>query len=407
MLPLYQDTEKSSGDLIKKRNSNIGLVFTKYFNKYDSSLKQLKDSNAKSSFISEDVINNFSVDNNAMKEAIFNTIQLITAKKGVWKVLVNDWNFVTGMGIDHPTENGFLWHHTLGVPYLPGSSIKGMLRGFLSEFSEKSFYDKDKIIYIFGNENEEEREDRLQSGNFVFMDAIPIEKPELTIDIMTPHQKDWYESKSPNIDNPDSLPADYHTPVPVSFLAVKKITFLFGILPRIRSEENISLLSDLITQLEMALDYVGIGSKTGTGYGRFSFDKVKTEKLDKELLEINKTNEISRKEMEEKKQQEREIKSKLDNYPEEIRENMSKFLKDIDEGIEKETDKNKDRLIIIYEVFQKATEMKEYESSIKVIAAFVKDKFTDAKKWGNDVTGNKQQKEKWKKRSEFIEKFLK
>jgi len=34
------------------------------------------------------------------------------------------WRFVSGLGRSRPVENGFVWHHTLGVPYLPGSSIR-------------------------------------------------------------------------------------------------------------------------------------------------------------------------------------------------------------------------------------------------------------------------------------------
>ena len=36
--------------------------------------------------------------------------------------------FVTGMGNPHPLENGFTWHPTLGMPYLPGSAVKGLAR---------------------------------------------------------------------------------------------------------------------------------------------------------------------------------------------------------------------------------------------------------------------------------------
>ncbi|MBI4864467.1 MAG: type III-B CRISPR module RAMP protein Cmr6, partial [Candidatus Riflebacteria bacterium] len=43
-------------------------------------------------------------------------------------VLVADQSFVTGTGIDHPLENGFAFLDPCGVPYLPGSSIKGVVR---------------------------------------------------------------------------------------------------------------------------------------------------------------------------------------------------------------------------------------------------------------------------------------
>jgi len=36
--------------------------------------------------------------------------------------------FVTGMGNEHPLENGFSFLWPYGLPYLPGSGIKGVLR---------------------------------------------------------------------------------------------------------------------------------------------------------------------------------------------------------------------------------------------------------------------------------------
>src|SRR5260221_8597546 len=43
----------------------------------------------------------------------------VRAEKGVIVEAVTAERFVTGTGLPHPIENGFLWHHTLGVPYLP------------------------------------------------------------------------------------------------------------------------------------------------------------------------------------------------------------------------------------------------------------------------------------------------
>lgn len=37
---------------------------------------------------------------------------------------------VIGLGSHHPLETGLLFHRTLGVPYIPGSSIKGLIRAW-------------------------------------------------------------------------------------------------------------------------------------------------------------------------------------------------------------------------------------------------------------------------------------
>ncbi len=43
--------------------------------------------------------------------------------------------FTTGLGIEHPTENGFAFLDPYGLPYLPGSSVKGVLRRAAEELA--------------------------------------------------------------------------------------------------------------------------------------------------------------------------------------------------------------------------------------------------------------------------------
>ncbi len=41
-----------------------------------------------------------------------------------------DWRLAVGLGGDHPLENGFTFHRVYGVPYLPGSALKGLARAW-------------------------------------------------------------------------------------------------------------------------------------------------------------------------------------------------------------------------------------------------------------------------------------
>jgi CRISPR-associated protein Cmr6 len=94
------------------------------------------------------------------------------------------WRFVTGLGRDHPVENGFCWHQTLGVPYLPGSSVKGMVRSWVEQWQD-SIDDPEKkelTIRIFGPRDSQE----IAAGNVIFLDALPIKPVRLEADIMTP-----------------------------------------------------------------------------------------------------------------------------------------------------------------------------------------------------------------------------
>ena len=42
--------------------------------------------------------------------------------------LVATASFTTGLGNEHPLENGFVFLNPYGLPYLPGSGVKGVLR---------------------------------------------------------------------------------------------------------------------------------------------------------------------------------------------------------------------------------------------------------------------------------------
>jgi len=49
--------------------------------------------------------------------------------------------FMTGIGNEHPLENGFSFLNPYGLPYLPGSAVKGILRRAAEELSSGEFGD--------------------------------------------------------------------------------------------------------------------------------------------------------------------------------------------------------------------------------------------------------------------------
>ena len=101
---------------------------------------------------------------------------------------------------------------------------------------------------IFGTQKEQ--------GEVIFMDAYPVERVNLKIDIMNPHYPEYYAKGEP--------PADWQTPKPIQFLTVEKTKFEFVLLSR---EEKI--LSKASEWLQSALENFGIGAKTALGYGIF------------------------------------------------------------------------------------------------------------------------------------------
>jgi CRISPR-associated protein Cmr6 len=150
-------------------------------------------------------------------------------------------------------------HHIYGLPYIPASTIKGVVRShILSEYFDHKENEalKDKIfVEFFGNQK--------QAGKIIFLDAFPSSPPEITPDVMNPHYGDYYSEKKP--------PADYLTPNPIFFLTVKKTTFDFYLL----AKKNSSLLKKSLGDkkindwLKSALHHHGIGAKTAVGYGYF------------------------------------------------------------------------------------------------------------------------------------------
>lgn len=166
---------------------------------------------------------------------------------------------VTGIGQDHPVENGFLWHPTLGVPYLPGSSLKGMLKNWLLtwnwEGSEhlQCWFEK-KLV---GTRT-------VGVGELIFFDALPCEVPTLLADVITPHYGPYYRDVSGTIP-----PADWHSPTPTPFLTVAKDqTFRVCVARRDCAPMADDEREAVETALRHALETIGIGAKTAIGYGR-------------------------------------------------------------------------------------------------------------------------------------------
>jgi CRISPR-associated protein Cmr6 len=196
--------------------------------------------------------------------------RLAAALNGECRVFVSDWNFVTGMGLPHPLENGLAWHPTLGTPYLAGAGVKGLTRAFLKQWTD---LDAALIERWFGPDLEDPKKEAA-AGEFVFFDAVPVEPPALTVDVMTPHMGQWY-AEGGGIEGhlpPEKVPADWHDPVPVKFLAVKEIKLVFAIAPR-RRPGDAEGLATLFEGLEQALRLLGAGAKTAVGYGRFGRPK--------------------------------------------------------------------------------------------------------------------------------------
>ena len=193
-----------------------------------------------------------------LEESALRLVRLVQRRGGRSAVFTTESRFVTGLGRSHPVENGFAWHPTLGTPYLPGSSIKGLVRAWAREHAEHS-PDPDTIARLLGGPG--------RAGSVSFLDAVPTAPAQLEADVMTPHFADWSESDPPG---------DWSSPSPIPFLVTAAGTpFLFGVIPcnPVAGDD----LDAVFDWLHMAVAWAGGGAKTAIGYGRFRQDHQQTD----------------------------------------------------------------------------------------------------------------------------------
>lgn len=305
ILPIY---ESSSHEIPELSKANKGLYFERFFDKYvtqedkkntggeasspalaiDKGSKEQNREEGKLAFLKP--FRGICGNSAQLRQYALRQLALIHSLKENANGQGYELNghFVTGMGNSHPVENGFLWHHTLGVPYLTGSQVKGLVR-ILLEQHYKGKGKNDILLQWFGSESKELEEDKKKArtgelpadgqqktgrdnrtGELIFFDAVPIAPVKLGVDIMTPHMGKWYldGGKIQKIDTKDAdsdkIPADWHDPNPIPFLAVQEAKFLFTIARRQSSSLDIA---EVFACLDQALEHLGAGAKTQVGYG--------------------------------------------------------------------------------------------------------------------------------------------
>jgi CRISPR-associated protein Cmr6 len=165
---------------------------------------------------------------------------------------------LTGGGM---LETGCAISHSYGMPYIPGSSVKGVVRAHVSQSPFGREHPK-VIDELFGAAADPEQgHPEGLSGLVVFHDAwwVPA-NPEIPSpfieEIITSHHLDYY-GREGAVEASDS-----DSPVPNAQIAVRG-SFLFVL-------EGEPAWRDLAAQmLTAALSERGIGAKTRTGYGLF------------------------------------------------------------------------------------------------------------------------------------------
>ncbi|MDQ5770589.1 type III-B CRISPR module RAMP protein Cmr6 [Thiothrix subterranea] len=300
--PLYVELQTEPPEITSK--GNRGLWFERFFNQYKDQQQWANpkpDSAANATWLKNHFNNNTNRvvgDDKQLAAHAQAQMQLAASLQGQSHIFKASWHFVTGMGNPHPVENGFAWHPTLGVPYLTGAAVKGLVRSYIENnlCTDDDSGNPDKLKLLldwFGSidKSPDVNKGKIQAGNLIFFDALPIKPVTLGVDIMTPHMGKWYEKGGDITDvtrQPEAVPADWHDPVPVSFLVAKEVTLLFSFAlrqyPDADSKRPAIDLADVADVLNRVLEQSGAGGKTATGYGEM-IDLEKQVQLDKTLKE--------------------------------------------------------------------------------------------------------------------------
>ncbi len=192
--------------------------------------------------------------------------------------------FATGLGNEHPLENGFSFLTPYGLPYLPGSGVKGVIRKAAKELLSGGWDDDtqgwsaEAIRALFGpgeEEDDDTRDSNPLQGALRFWDVFPTpptsiknDKALLCVEIMTPHHRDYYQD--------GTTPNTNKAPKPITFLAVAaEARFTFHVecnLARLDPELQARWCQLIEAAFTHAGKWLGFGAKTAVGYGRMKVD---------------------------------------------------------------------------------------------------------------------------------------
>ena len=401
--PIYKDGMSAVLD----STGHHGLWFERFFDRYDADYSKVHTEGA------SDWLNDFTGHKlgnaDASARLSMQQAELTRSRGGKVAVFTVNWHMVTGMGIPHAIENGFCWHPTLGTPYLPASTVKGLIRHICESAFEYTSLEQryNWLLEIFGSTDKDPKQKHFENraGGVVFYDALPIAPVQLGKDIMTPHCGKWYLSGN-TIEScdgtPERLPADWNDPNPIPFLTVHEASMVFCIAPRAQNSTVGKSQLDLVWEaLQQGLRYNGIGAKTATGYGEMTYCRVQTEQLTKNLDRQKEKAKKARQAAASERQRLREERDEAKAAADELaaKSDIEREIEAIIGDSYKE-DPLKDVIKLLDSGHWKDTE------AISEVAAIVKKKWITADQWNPDYAGGNRLKKRQAKRCLKIQGLL-
>jgi CRISPR-associated protein Cmr6 len=166
-----------------------------------------------------------------------------------------------GLGDESVLETSIQLHHTYGLPFIPGSALKGVAAAYARKRLSAQDWGITTPAYrtVFGDPSE--------AGYVAFYDALYVPNSgfqghALCPDVLTVHHKAYYEGKP-------QPPADWDSPTPVPFLSATG-RFLIAVGGQAEWAEWIDTAFRILV---VALAELGVGAKTSSGYGRLKVDQ--------------------------------------------------------------------------------------------------------------------------------------
>ncbi len=247
---LPQEIAKLLTDDRLKKCKNLGLILDKY-----PPQSAVQKSERKSDWLKE-IKPESHIDQKLAAHAYQRWLRAIEAIHALHFDARTDWRMVVGLGGETVLETDLTLHHVYGIPFIPGSALKGLTRAYVTGGvykSDKIENDNAEVQRIFGTQE--------KAGSVIFFDAMPLDgKCSIELDIMNAHYPDYYGK--------GDAPTNDQNPNPVTFLTVTNTTFTFALAPRRADDPQHKNDVGLVQGwLQKALQEYGIGGKTSAGYG--------------------------------------------------------------------------------------------------------------------------------------------
>lgn len=169
---------------------------------------------------------------------------------------------VVGLGSESVLETAVSLHRTYGVPFIPGSALKGLAAAAAHRrLADTQAWRRATAGQPAGDSHRILFGDTDDSGAVVFHDALwwPERQAPLDLDVMTVHHPRYYRGEKEQ--GQPVPPADWDSPNPVAFVTARGDYLVAVTGPGDWAGAALAIIGG-------ALAEDGVGAKTAAGYGR-------------------------------------------------------------------------------------------------------------------------------------------